>query len=387
MEQYLHDSESSNPLKSKYKKYIKLFNLNFRKHQITPIAIFFILLFSSIALSIFGGNVILLKFVLSTLGIITVVKLFLIYLTHKNKAINIVKQYTNRQSYSEYLGMQAEIESEIETLVKTWVPESKDGKILLFVDDIDRCETSKIVKLIDGLRIILDNSEIHKRLIIITAIDEGILKSSIEEKYPNLTVKSKENLFQEYLEKIFIIGIKLNNLDHDEVKEYLSKLIPKRSSKEAILNNKNDTLVSSKNISTLNELTEKEVMIDSKPISTTLKDNDVSHSTIEDTEDDYELSEKEETALIDAITRLENPTPRKIKIFYYKYLILKQIFHIRLLRKELVNIWDISSDEKLIIDMLIYVSNSKNTEGFNNPNVKDSVMAELKYSANMLSIL
>jgi hypothetical protein len=384
MEQYLHDSKNSNFITSLYRKYKKLFDLNFRKSEITPILIFFTLLFTSIYLSFFGGNLTLLKYALSSLGIIAIIKLFLLYLSHKNKAINIVKQYTDRQSYSEYLGMQAEIESEIETLVKTWIPNSKNGKILLFVDDIDRCETSKIVKLIDGLRIILDNPDIHERLIIITAIDEGILKASVEEKYPTLTKENKKDLFQEYLEKIFIIGIKLNNLDHDEVREYLSKLIPKKLSREVPINNDNDILGASDNVSTLDEPAEKEVVFNSKPINTTHVDNDVNHSTMED---DYELSEKEEIALIEAITRLESPTPRKIKIFYYKYLILKQIFHIRLLSKELVNIWDIESDEKLIIDMLIYVSNHKNTEGFYKPNVKDSVMAELKYSANMLSIL
>lgn len=385
MEQYLHDSKPCNFITSLYRKYIKLFNLNFKRYQIAPIVIFLTCVLLSIYLSIFGGSALLLKSVLSTLGVILTIKLFLIYLSHKNKAINIVKQYTDRQSYSEYLGMQAEIESEIETLVKTWIPNSKDGKILLFVDDIDRCETSKIVKLIDGLRIILDNPEIHERLIIITAIDEGILKESIEAKYPKLTKENKKDLFQEYLEKIFIIGIKLNNLDHDEVREYLSKLIPTRLNKGVSINNDNDTLgISNNSASTLDEPPIKEVVLNSVSTSATPTDKNINHSNIED---DYELSEKEEIALIDSITRLESPTPRKIKIFYYKYLILKQIFHVRLLSKELVKIWDIESDEKLIIDMLIYVSNHKNTEGFYNDNVKDSVMAELKYSANMLSIL
>ncbi|PME57466.1 hypothetical protein BCV33_12005 [Vibrio lentus] len=383
IEQYLQDSEESNLVKRKLRQYIKLFNLNFNKYQIAPIAIFSVCILVSIYLSIFGGSIILLKSLLGTLGIITSAKIFLMYLSYKNKATNIVKKYTDRQSYSEYLGMQAEIESEIEILVKTWIPKSKDGKILLFVDDIDRCETSKIVKLIDGLRIILDNPEIHERLIVITAIDEGILKESVEDKYPNLTVKSKEDLFQEYLEKIFIIGIKLNSLEHDEVKEYLSKLIPKRIKNDPTIND-NEFF---RDRTTINPLQKNETVSNSLKTSAVFVDNDLDKSIIENVEDNYELSEKEEAALINSITRLENPTPRKIKIFYYKYLILKQIFHVRLLNKELVNTWDFSSDEKLIIDMLIHVSNHKTSEGFNNHRVEDSVMVELKYSANMLSIL
>lgn len=387
MNQYLSNPSGGNWFSTLYSKYEKLYRLNINKHTAIPIISFSIMIIVSIWWSFLGGSFQALNFIISSIGIIVAIKILVLFLTKKNKASGLLKKYTDKPSYIDYLGMQAEIEAEIELLLKTWVP-GDNKKILLFVDDIDRCETSKIVKLIDGLRIILDNPEIHKRLVIITAIDEKILKESIEQKYPNIIKEDKKDLFQEYLEKIFIIGIKLNDLNQSEVAEYLSKLIPKREKENQEIKKTSKSNPPPANPNRSNEKTNKhDAPIreqDLNPKTDAILSTSKSPSIADNT---FELSEEEEAALIDSITRLESPTPRKIKIFYYKYLILKQIFHVRLLSKDLVKTWDVESDEKLIIDILIYVSNNKSTKGFDKENVSQDVMSELKYSANMLSIL
>ncbi|MCG9752060.1 hypothetical protein L1D54_16405, partial [Vibrio brasiliensis] len=85
--------------------------------------------------------------------------------------------------------------------------------------------------------------------------------------------------------------------------------------------------------------------------------------------------------------KLNNPTPRKIKIFYYKYLILKQVFHVRLIENNLIEKWNIESDEKSILEILIHISNKKDLNNYKNSNISSDVLKELKYSANMLSVL
>lgn len=388
MNEYLNSPPKIKYLPKWVSNSIKLFNLNYSKHKLLPIVSFLLFISFSIYWTFYNGSTEIIKLIISSISVIFIVKLFLFYFTNKSKALNIIKQYTHKPGYSDYLGMQAEIENEIEHLLKTWIPEGSNGKVVLFVDDIDRCETSKIVKLIDGLRIILDNEEIHKRLIVITAIDERILKKSIEDKYQNLK-KHNGDLFQEYIEKIFIIGIKLNDLEIDEVKEYISNLV------------KNDRT----NSNNSEHKTSPEISNAPKGMNTNPIDSPESFITIEDNhetkpvdnpklmintldlEKEIEISKEEETALIESIASLNNPTPRKIRIFYYKYLILKQIFHVRLSDKELIDTWDIESDEKVIIDILIHISNKEDASSYSNNNISIDILAELKYSANMLSVL
>ncbi|HIF9058763.1 TPA: P-loop NTPase fold protein [Photobacterium damselae] len=388
MNEYLSKSPKIKILPKWVSNSTKLFNLNYSKHKLLPIVSFILIMLFSIYWTFFNGSAELIKLIISSFSVIFIVKLFLFYLTNKGRALNIIKQYTHKPGYSDYLGMQAEIENEIEHLLKTWMPEGKNGKVILFVDDIDRCETSKIVKLIDGLRVILDNEEIHKRLIVITAIDECILKKSIEDKYPDLK-KDNGDLFQEYIEKIFIIGIKLNDLEIDEVKEYISNLVKndRRKSNNSEHNTSSEVsgmpkVVNSDPIESPESFITIEDNHETKPV-----DNTKLKITPLDLEKEIEISKEEEAALIESIASLNNPTPRKIRIFYYKYLILKQIFHVRLSDKKLINTWDIESDEKVIIDILIHISNNKNTSSYSNNNISIDILAELKYSANMLSVL
>jgi len=242
------------------------------------------------------------------------------------------------------------------------------------VDDVDRCDITKLVKIIDGLRIILDNEKIHKRLIIITAIDESILKKSIQEKY-NCDGDRLDDIFQEYLEKIFIVGIKLGSLENHESKEYLSKLI------EA-----NEELVASfHDFDSAGDDVEEEEGVEENERIERLNSNVVSETGIENKE--YELSDKEKGYLLTSINQLNNITPRKIRIFYYKYLILKKVFNVRLAEKGLLSEWSENSNEKIIMNLLIHISNNKNSDGHSTDELNEKIKAELLYSANMLSVL
>ena len=101
--------------------------------------------------------------------------------TFSIKAEDVVKKYTNRHSFKNTLGIQADIQEEIIKLLKVWIPTSKIGKkkILLIVEDIDRCSEDKILQNIDALRIMLDDEKLKDKLLVITAIDERILQLAV----------------------------------------------------------------------------------------------------------------------------------------------------------------------------------------------------------------
>lgn len=128
---------------------------------------------------------------------------------------NIFQKFSAK-NFESLLGMQAEIEKELIFLTKIW-----KNKIILFVDDLDRCNEDKILTVIDSLRIMTENNLIAKKLIVVAAIDERILKRVIRNKYSKMVDDKNilDNLTREYLDKLFLFGVKLSKLNNEEKNE------------------------------------------------------------------------------------------------------------------------------------------------------------------------
>ena len=161
------------------------------------------------------------------------------------------------KDYSHHLGCQSEIESSLVDLLKYHIPNKKKShntfilfminlwkclffiknknceKVILFIDDIDRCKENEMVSIIDSLRTILENREIAERLIIVCAIDDHKLKLILSNKY-KLLFKISDNdeskiehikYAREQMDKIFISGIKLSPICLEDQIQFIEKLI------------------------------------------------------------------------------------------------------------------------------------------------------------------
>lgn len=151
-------------------------------------------------------------------GIIGTYIVYLYYYFTKFNKLNIsnILKESSIANFESFLGLQATIEKELQFIFQKW-----DKKVILFIDDLDRCSEDKILQIIDSLRVITENKYIHQKLTIIAAVDERILRRVIYNKYKPL-VESKEQLLsltREYLEKLFIFGVKLPNLTEKEKEE------------------------------------------------------------------------------------------------------------------------------------------------------------------------
>lgn len=137
------------------------------------------------------------------------------------KLTNIIRQISSKR-FTEMMGMQAEIEKELNFIIKSY-----NKKIVLFVDDLDRCNEAKILQTIDSLRLITENKDISDKLVIIAAIDERILKKVIRNKYVNLVEQEEEleKMVKEYFEKLFVFGIKLPQLSEDHIKQITENVL------------------------------------------------------------------------------------------------------------------------------------------------------------------
>lgn len=377
LNKYLADEEQSKN-KTPWQKTItylgynkKLWKLNVNKHKLYPLIGLVTMLMLGFVWTFIVDKTNVIKTLISIFGIVTIIQMFFFYLKYKNSVSGLYNKYFSKKSFSEHLGLQSEIENELTNLLKTWIPiPNQHEKVILFVDDIDRCNIEQVISIIDGLRVILDNPEIHKRLIIITAIDENILYQALNHKYSGIDTSKIDEMHKEYLEKIFIIGLKLNHLNSNEIEEFLENILPEEDDTKEYL---------PENESPENTLHKTVKFNDLKSPSDAIK-------TMLFERSNYEINSDERKHLTQIIKTLNNATPRKVRIFYYKYLILKQLFHIRLEEKYLVETWRTESDERVIADILIHISNNLDINNFT-CNKSDEIIEALKDSANMVSIL
>lgn len=150
-------------------------------------------------------------------GMIYMYKSYSFYMISRHTAKNIMDMYGKTNDYSNYLGFQSEIEKELSLLLQAYIDEKKE-KLVLFIDDLDRCNENILIDIIDGLKLVLDNEEINSRLLVVTAVDERILEKAIEHKYLNKKLLTNIGT-REYIEKFFLMGIKLNQLNNSDIDE------------------------------------------------------------------------------------------------------------------------------------------------------------------------
>ncbi len=252
------------------------------------------------------------------------------------KAKELFKNYTKRPSYANLLGYQAEIGKEISTLFDVWL--KKDDKILLFVDDIDRCNETQIIQIVDALRVILEDKEIAKKLVILIAIDLRILKLAIRHKYQKFELeKTDEDTLRDgltlgkvaydYLDKLFLLGIDQPDISEVDIENYYAKLTEDDTEKEDITSNlkKNKT---TNNTSLAND---KQVEKTTEALNLITPSPKVQIKEINKKKINKSLTAEEQKTIIKVFQEFQEKfpfftlTPRNIKVFHYRFIMTKKI--------------------------------------------------------------
>lgn len=356
---------------SLWRRYVlRMLKLNFKRKGVLPLLKFLIIVLSG-TISFFGLKFLALKAYASSgsiltwyiglplASLITIYELAIFYKKeYSASAKDLFLTYTKKHSFKDHLGIQAEIQKEIVILLKVWIDKKSlnNKRVLIFVDDIDRCNENKIMEIIDSLRIMLDNPEISQRLIVLTAVDERVLKRVISNKYFDIVSKdfddSKElkkmnltELINEYMDKLFILGVKLNNLNQPGRIQILQSIT---ENKIKYKTDKIETIDGKKFLRTTDEL------IAFENVKTKVRTIDI-ETEVQDLEyknddpRDLEIDEEEYNALVDIVSKYNNATPRTIRIFYYRFLLAKRFLMLdfnldRNLKKE----WDKYTDPAIL---------------------------------------
>lgn len=115
-----------------------------------------------------------------------------------------------------------------------FLPKKPTERVLLIVDDLDRCEPKQMLESIESTMLILDDDEVHQRLQICMLIDESAFCHAIIEKYEQLLNDkylseshkySADRIIRENLEKFFLLHLRLAALTDQEVSDVMEHYV------------------------------------------------------------------------------------------------------------------------------------------------------------------
>ena len=259
----------------------------------------------------------------------------------KNPAIKILNTISKVPSFQSVLGVQAEIQKELVYLIQTWTGIAQDKRILLFIDDLDRCSEHQLMNIIDSLRVMLDDEKINKLLLVLVALDEVKLIEAINGKYEKLTEEEQiPELANEYLDKLFITAFKLNPISDDERAEFI-RMIAKQINQVVIEGTQTTADQGDEDTSDEETGVKKEIVIGKEQSAETV-DSDHDEENSDDMEvipvmADFKsesgqyrnLDKKEIAALSEKVKITRNDlelTPRQIRIVVYRYLLARNLW-------------------------------------------------------------
>jgi hypothetical protein len=269
----------------------------------------------------------------------------------KHQADRLIKKYANLPSYKNHLGIQELLEDDLRNLIIastkgacffkwTW-PFSGKGfpkRFLLIVDDLDRCEPSEMLFVIENLMLLLNEKGIKERLHIILIMEEDVLCLALVEKYKQLIMLEKKldspaavkyeefiahQIVDENIEKLIICYLRLNPLTPEEIEEavikFTNKDLPENKKLSMPSENTQNQSIGYSDIKASVNVT--------KPQSAALG-GDKRNTEAELNNDDYVYSHVERRQILDYINeygkRADKPWgPRAIRAFLFKYQLAK----------------------------------------------------------------
>lgn len=391
----------------------RLFWLNCRRHGLLPILTLLLTVVASVGIS---WGLWMLKeqnkekpiewLILGAIPVTLVAAITYIGKLYKQispKAIDLIKRYSLRNSFKSSLGIQAEIQEELIKLLKVWIPEKycqdsvepskwwqkfrawlclklgverQNKRIVLFVEDIDRCSEDRIIQSIDALRVLLEDGDVAKRVLIVTAIDERILKNAVLIKYDKVvqtaikykTIEDEEVTFRmitEYLDKLFISAIKLGELTTSDIKQYLMVLmkqdlaqsLPSKTFQEPTTvpaMNPVDTLSQTLRSAAPSDLTsqEEETVV---PIGRQQQHAN-QPAVNENLRRKTTLSESEFRCFDQLSDEWMDLTPRKLRIFYFRYQLCRNLLATKYKQIDRKNIWGTEKGILIVMKLIQYFS-------------------------------
>lgn len=135
--------------------------------------------------------------------------------------------------YSEQLGLLQQVKGDIEELTDRLVIQNGDpehikkkklelfprgpARVVLYIDDLDRCPPNKVVEVLEAVQLLVKTS----LFIVVLAIDDRYIARALEEVYKGVLKRRGEPSGIDYLEKIIQIPYRMRPISASQLKSYL----------------------------------------------------------------------------------------------------------------------------------------------------------------------
>lgn len=136
-----------------------------------------------------------------------------------------------------------------------WSPK----RILLVIDDLDRCKPDQLLSVVESIKLLLEDIEISKRVQVAMLVEEDILRQAVRQKYvielglADIKKFDEKRILDENLEKLFTTHLRLPPLSEEDFREVFRKILNLDEEKfnEIVKKNKDATKAQSVQISPL----------------------------------------------------------------------------------------------------------------------------------------
>jgi hypothetical protein len=144
-----------------------------------------------------------------------------LFLSRANQLQNLAA----RPDFSSQIGVMADIKQEIR-FIRELLKSGKNGKptrLVLFIDDLDRCEHRKAVEVLQAIMLLLADED-GSPFVIFLGIDARVVIHAIEEHYGEVLVKAGINGY-EYLDKIIQVPFVIPASSAQDIQNYVDSLL------------------------------------------------------------------------------------------------------------------------------------------------------------------
>lgn len=129
-----------------------------------------------------------------------------------------MEKFKQRSHFAENVAFYDEFQDFFDKIIADYTKRSRDGALVIFIDDLDRCLPSKVVQMLEAIKLFMD----RPGCIFVLGADPKMVGAAIQAHYDAHGVK--EMSAEEYLDKIVQVRFELPPLRADDVVSFVKNL-------------------------------------------------------------------------------------------------------------------------------------------------------------------
>jgi hypothetical protein len=137
--------------------------------------------------------------------------------------------YFQRPDYATRIGEQNQVRKEIEDLVKQLYRGRPRARIVVFIDDLDRCSNDHVMEILQATNLILGESECY----VVFGIDAAMIHRAIEAHFGTAERPLEPRFAEHYLAKIIQLPFNIPDASREQRADFVASLFSEAARRDA----------------------------------------------------------------------------------------------------------------------------------------------------------